>query len=73
MTGVRLSYDKRKGVFGLYANDFIGNPSPLLIELAKRLMQGGVKITIINYQGSTTPPNPEDSRRMIKEFNETLK
>ena len=71
--GTRLGYSRLYGGFTLYANDYGGNPAPLLMQLAKDLIAKGVKIVHVAYQGSYEPPNAEEVWKTIKEFNATLK
>jgi len=73
ISGVRLQYDDRRQGMCLYANDYAGDPAPLLIQLAEDLKDRGVKIVYIQRQFSYNPPNPEVTDSAIKQFNESHK
>lgn len=73
LSGVRLGYHQIKQGMWLYANDYKGDPAPLLIQLAEELEKKGVKIVYIQRQFSYDPPNPEITDIAIKKFNDSKK
>ncbi len=69
LTGVRLGYSKTHGGLWLYANDYHGDPAPILMQLADELRGKGVEIVFVNRQGAYDPPNTEVTRAAIDKFN----
>lgn len=68
LSGVRMGYDDLRGGISLYANDYHGDPAPLLIKLAEELAAKGTKITIIGRQGAYDPPDPEATKTAIDAY-----
>ena len=69
LSGVRLAYDETEYCMWLYANDYKGDPAPLLIQLANELREKGVNIAYIRRQSAYNPPNPEETVRVMDEYN----